>query len=204
MEVPSVRWRARHHSTKRRALQAFGRERGRLAASRGLTGRPERLIRTRAPGGRSASAAPAPVAGAPVAPAPVAPIAPSSTHRTLLASSHALYHGHETMVTKKARPVKARERLETSAPSASFPVSYSRRISAGDFKARCLAILEKVRRTGRPVLITRRGVPVAEVVPPSPARHDASWLGSAASTGRIVGDIIAPASDESDWEALSK
>jgi prevent-host-death family protein len=77
-------------------------------------------------------------------------------------------------------------------------------IAISEFKARCLAILEKVRRTGRPVLITRRGEPVAEVVPPSPSRHDASWLGSAASTGRIVGDIVAPASDESDWEALAK
>jgi prevent-host-death family protein len=77
-------------------------------------------------------------------------------------------------------------------------------IAISEFKARCLAILEKVRRTGRPVVVTRRGEPVAEIGPPSPVRHDASWLGSAMGTGRIVGDIVAPVSTESDWEALAK
>jgi len=37
------------------------------------------------------------------------------------------------------------------------------------FKATCLARLERVRRTGRPLLITKRGVPIAQVVPPPPA-----------------------------------
>lgn len=77
-------------------------------------------------------------------------------------------------------------------------------IAISEFKARCLAILEKVRRTGRPILITRRGEPVAEVVPPSPARREAGWLGSAVGTGRILGDIVAPASEEADWEAISR
>ena len=42
-------------------------------------------------------------------------------------------------------------------------------IAISRFKATCLAVLERVHRTGRPVLVTRFGVPVAEVVAPRPA-----------------------------------
>jgi prevent-host-death family protein len=69
------------------------------------------------------------------------------------------------------------------------------RIAISEFKATCLAVLERVRRTGQPVLVTRRGEPVAEIVPPSPAARGTSWLGSARGTGEIVGDIVAPAAD---------
>ena len=71
------------------------------------------------------------------------------------------------------------------------------------FKATCLAVLEQVRRTRRPVLITRFGKPVAEVVPPSPPQQSRRVLGTMQGTAQIVGDIISPASDESDWEALT-
>jgi len=77
-------------------------------------------------------------------------------------------------------------------------------IAISEFKARCLAILEKVRRTGRPITVTRRGDPIAEVVPPSSAHREDNWLGCAIGSGHIVGDLIAPASDESEWEVLSK
>jgi len=76
-------------------------------------------------------------------------------------------------------------------------------VSISEFKATCLALLEKVRRTGRPILVTRRGEPVAEVGPPTRARLAERWLGSAASTGRITGDLVAPASAENDWESLA-
>jgi len=69
------------------------------------------------------------------------------------------------------------------------------------FKARCLAILEKVRKTGKRVLVTRRGEPIAEVVPPSPSLTRDRWLGSARGTGRITGDIVTPLPPE-DWESL--
>ena len=72
-------------------------------------------------------------------------------------------------------------------------------IAISKFKATCLAVLEKVRRTGKPIQVTRFGQPVAEVVPPSPAARDAQWLGAMQGTGRIVGDLVAPATDE-DWE----
>ena len=75
-------------------------------------------------------------------------------------------------------------------------------IAISKFKATCLAVVERVRRTKTPVLITRFGKPVAEVVPPPPPPKEEDWLGSLAETGRIVGDIIGPASEESDWEVL--
>ena len=70
------------------------------------------------------------------------------------------------------------------------------------FKATCLAVLERVRRTGRPVLITRFGQPVAEVVPPTPEAGGADWLGALAGTARMRDDLIEPALSPEDWEAL--
>jgi prevent-host-death family protein len=75
-------------------------------------------------------------------------------------------------------------------------------ISISEFKATCLAVLERVRQTGRSVLITKRGEPIAEVVPPSPAAQGARWLGAMRGHGRIVGDIISPAGQGEEWEAL--
>ena len=70
------------------------------------------------------------------------------------------------------------------------------------FKATCLAVLERVRKTGKPIQITRFGVPVAEVVPPAPPERDTDWIGSMSASGSIEGDIIGPAGDSSDWDAL--
>jgi len=75
-------------------------------------------------------------------------------------------------------------------------------IAISKFKATCLAVMERVRRTRKPVRVTRFGKPVAEIVPPSPPVRRSDWFGCMAGTGRIVGDIVSPASDESDWEVL--
>jgi prevent-host-death family protein len=75
-------------------------------------------------------------------------------------------------------------------------------ISISKFKATCLARLDMVKRTGRPLLITRRGEPIAEVTPPSPPKALSGWLGSLRSTGRIVGDIVSPATAAEDWEVF--
>lgn len=58
------------------------------------------------------------------------------------------------------------------------------------FKATCLAVLEDVRRTGAPVLITRFGQPVAEVVPPRPQKR--RRLGSMSGSFEVIGDIVGP------------
>lgn len=75
-------------------------------------------------------------------------------------------------------------------------------IAISKFKATCLAVMEQVGKTKRPVRVTRFGVPVAEIVPPSVPQRPANWLGSMAGTGKILGDIIAPATDPDDWEVL--
>jgi hypothetical protein len=63
--------------------------------------------------------------------------------------------------------------------------------------------LDKVKRTGQRLPIARKGEPIADVTPPSPLTALPGWLGSLRSTGRIVGDIIAPATAVKDWEALN-
>jgi prevent-host-death family protein len=69
------------------------------------------------------------------------------------------------------------------------------------FKAKCLGILEEVRKTRKPIRVTRFGKPVAEVVPPSPGTTKGRRLGCMVGTGRIVGDIVGSISDESEWDA---
>ena len=75
-------------------------------------------------------------------------------------------------------------------------------ISISEFKATCLAVLDRVKRTGRPILVTRHGEPIAQVIPPAPAARPNSWQGSMAGTPRISGDMISPAAEETEWEAL--
>jgi prevent-host-death family protein len=74
-------------------------------------------------------------------------------------------------------------------------------VAISEFKAKCLGMLEQVRKTRKPIRITRFGKPVAEIVPPTPKKGRKTWLGSMEGTIRIVGDIVGPISSEDDWEA---
>jgi prevent-host-death family protein len=76
-------------------------------------------------------------------------------------------------------------------------------ISISEFKATCLAALERVRRTGRPLRVTRRGVPVADIMPPAPPMPQADWIGSMRQVATITGDLIDPVGLDADWEAVS-
>lgn len=76
------------------------------------------------------------------------------------------------------------------------------KMAVSRFKATCLAALERVRRTGRPLRVTRFGRPVADVVPTQPDAAPAPWLGAMKGRGRITGDLIAPGASEDDWDAL--
>jgi prevent-host-death family protein len=69
------------------------------------------------------------------------------------------------------------------------------------FKAKCLGILEEVRKTRKPIRVTRFGKPVAEVVPSSPEKNKGRRLGSMAGTMKIVGDIIGPTGSWDEWDA---
>ncbi len=74
-------------------------------------------------------------------------------------------------------------------------------LSVSRFKATCLAALERVRKTGRPLLVTRRGVPIAQVVPPPRPEPEEGAFGVMHGTAEELGDIVAPLPEE-DWEAL--
>lgn len=69
-------------------------------------------------------------------------------------------------------------------------------IAAGEFKAKCLHLLDEVAETRAPLVITKRGKPVAKLVPIDNERVDI--YGCMAGTGRILGDIVGPL-DESEW-----
>ncbi len=71
-------------------------------------------------------------------------------------------------------------------------------IKASEFKAKCLGIMDAVAETGRPVVITKNGKPVAELRPYQPA--GGSLLGVLQGKVEITGDIISPLDVE--WEAM--
>jgi prevent-host-death family protein len=75
-------------------------------------------------------------------------------------------------------------------------------VAISKFKATCLAVLDRVKRTGRPVLVTRRGEPIATIAPPPETKRSAPWLGSFKLSGKIVGDIVSPALREGEWEVM--
>lgn len=73
-------------------------------------------------------------------------------------------------------------------------------VSATEFKAKCLALLDEIEERAEPITITRRGVPVAVLRPPRKSTSK-SPKNSFAGRARIVGDIVN--ADTSDlWEVL--
>ena len=76
-------------------------------------------------------------------------------------------------------------------------------IAVSKFKATCLAALDRVRRTGRPLRVTRFGKPLADVVPPQVKAKGAGWLGAMKDRGLVKGDLVTPVSDAADWNALA-
>ena len=79
-------------------------------------------------------------------------------------------------------------------------MTMTRTIPAGEFKARCLALLDEVSRTGEEIIVTKRGKPVARVVPP---------VAEKTARERLLNTIVWQADDivafdaSGDWEALS-
>lgn len=100
---------------------------------------------------------------------------------------------------QKKRPFVARE-LPASYESvvSGVPASFSRQVSAGAFKARCLAMMDEVRDRGGEYIITKHGVPVAKLVPIHTERKP--LLGSMKGTVKVLGDIVSPLDEP--WDAL--
>ena len=76
-----------------------------------------------------------------------------------------------------------------------------KQVAISEFKAKCLDLLDQVQKTKTPLLITRHGKPIAEVVPASKAPKT-DWIGSMGDRVEILGDIVAPAIGPGEWEAL--
>jgi prevent-host-death family protein len=70
------------------------------------------------------------------------------------------------------------------------------------FKAQCLAVMDRVRRTGRPVRVTRYGRPIADVVPASAPAPGRRALGFLAKLTDVGDDIVSPAATPREWEVL--
>jgi len=73
-----------------------------------------------------------------------------------------------------------------------------RTMGASEFKARCLRVMEEVRTRRESVLITKKGRPVARIVPAEKPREDV--FGCLKGIVRITGDIESPVVPASDWE----
>lgn len=75
-----------------------------------------------------------------------------------------------------------------------------RTINASTFKAKCLAILDRVAATGETITILKRGRPVARLVPPAPV---ASGYPQDDLAGTVIfhGDVVEPVLPATVWEA---
>lgn len=71
---------------------------------------------------------------------------------------------------------------------------------AAEFKARCLQVMDDVKRRREPVVITKRGVPVVKLVPAD--GPPAEVFDALEGRIEIVGDIVSPVARPEDWEAL--
>ena len=87
----------------------------------------------------------------------------------------------------------------SEAKKAAKPIEVKKTIKASEFKAKCLALMDEVARTGQGVVITKNGKPVAELVPHKAAKKP-ELFGIWKNRIKIVGDIIAPIDVE--WDAL--
>lgn len=70
------------------------------------------------------------------------------------------------------------------------------RIGAGDFKAKCLQLLDDVARRREPLVITKRGKPVARLVPIPP---ETGLFGALAGSVVHETDIVAPI--DAEWDS---
>lgn len=76
-----------------------------------------------------------------------------------------------------------------------------KKITASKFKANCLAFLNEVQTKHESIVITKRGKPIAELVPVKTATREI--FDFLKGQGAIVGDVIAPALSRNEWCSLA-
>ena len=79
-----------------------------------------------------------------------------------------------------------------------------RTIPAGEFKAKCLSIMDEVHTGGKPVLITKRGKPIVRLVPlEAEAKVEPRPIfGAMRGMAVIVGDIVSSEHSDEEWERM--
>lgn len=77
-----------------------------------------------------------------------------------------------------------------------------RTMTATEFKAKCLAVLDEVAETGEVVTVLKHGRPVAQVVPAVPRETGYPQEGLAGSV-EFLGDVVGPVLDAEAWEVES-
>ena len=75
-------------------------------------------------------------------------------------------------------------------------------VPAAEFKAKCLALIDRVRDRGEPITITKHGRVVARLVPAGD-EDDRPWL-ALRGQGRWIGDPFAPVVEEGGIEVLKR
>ena len=77
-----------------------------------------------------------------------------------------------------------------------------KQMAAGDFKARCLAVMDEVASTREPVVITKRGKPVAKVVPVDRPRRKKLMGRLQGVLLPARGDLTQPTVPLEEWDSL--
>jgi len=79
-----------------------------------------------------------------------------------------------------------------------------RTMGAGEFKARCLAVMDEVNSTGEAVVITKRGKPVARLLPSQQASDEDpdSIFGFMQGMGIVAGEIVPSEFSDEDWTRM--
>lgn len=86
----------------------------------------------------------------------------------------------------------------------------TRTIPAGEFKAKCLALLDEVAETGEELVVTKRGKPVARVAPLSKSRTRKKKFNRPSLAHHVLwtGDIMSPLALEGEpleeWDELNR
>lgn len=75
-------------------------------------------------------------------------------------------------------------------------------VPATEFKAKCLALMDRVAERRETFVITKRGKPVAKLVPVDPPKK--SILGALEGRFHAVGDIVASAHTDAEWDEIAR
>jgi prevent-host-death family protein len=84
------------------------------------------------------------------------------------------------------------------------PAAGMRQMAAGEFKAKCLGVMAEVAKTGKPLLVTKRGEPFVEVGPPRRAKKAKkdTFIGRLEGKYEICGDLLEPVFPLEDYDML--